>query len=128
MKLKIKITQEVLEATKMCGIDRFILKGSISFSYSQNCAITNACRELFPNCFTLDKIYMINKYDYRITIANLPVCATNFIDQFDKATSEERVKMKPFEFEIELTEEALDLISIDQITKVLETSTTLKVV
>jgi len=36
--------------------------------------------------------------------------------------------MKPFEFEVELTEEAIELITIDEITKVLETSSTLEAV
>ena len=36
--------------------------------------------------------------------------------------------MKPFEFEVELTKEALELITIDKITEVLKDSTTLEVV
>jgi len=61
-------------------------------------------------------------------IANLPASAKDFIVLFDKATPVERVKMKPFEFEVELTEEAIELITIDEITKVLETSSTLEAV
>jgi hypothetical protein len=127
MKLKIKITQEVLEATKMCGTKGFMLKGSKYESSAHNCAITYACRKLFINCVTVSSgIYMI--YGETTKIADLPRNATNFIKRFDKAIPEQRVKMKPFEFEIELTKEALDLITIDEITKVLETSTTLEIV
>jgi len=126
MKLKIKITQEVLEATKMCGINKFMLEDSTNDTKNQNCAITYACRKLFPDCCTgLTQIF--GKFD-DFEIANLPKKATDFIEQFDTSTPEERVKMKPFEFEVELTEEVLDLISIDQITKVLEKSTTLEIV
>jgi len=128
MKLRVKITKEVLETTKMCGIKGFMLKGSEYISSTHNCAITYACRKLFPNCYTVSSgIYMINKYDELITIADLPASASRFIRKFDKAIPEQRVKMKPFEFEIELTKGALDLITIDEITKVLETSTTLEI-
>jgi hypothetical protein len=128
MKLKIKITQEVLEATKMCGLDGFKLKGSEYEGSAHNCAITYACRKLFPNCHTIScGIYMIYG-DEITTIAYLPRNAINFIERFDRATPTQRVKMKPFEFEVELIKEVLDLITIDEITKILETSTTLEMV
>jgi len=128
MKLKIKITKEVLEATKMCGTKDFMLKDSIGYSQSGNCAVTYACRKLFLNCYTSDKIYICDEYGQVTKIASLPQIAMDFVWLFDRVTSEKRVKMKPFEFEIELTKEALDLITIDEITKVLETSTTLEIV
>ena len=128
MRLKIKITQEVLETTKMCGIKDFMLKGNEYKSSAHNCAITYACRKLFPNCYTVScGIYMIYG-DESIILADLPDSASRFILRFDKATPEKRVRMKRFEFEIELTKEILDLITIDEITEVLETSTTLEVV
>ena len=131
MKLKIKITQEVLNATKMCGTKGFMLKGSKYEGSASNCAITYACRKLFPNCLTSNKIYMREDESHRshikVIVANLPASAKDFIFRFDDATPEERVQMKPFEFEVELTKEALDLITIDKITKVLETSTTLEI-
>jgi hypothetical protein len=129
MKLKIKITKEVLNATKMCGIDKFKLKGSEDNENSSNCAITYAFRKLFPKCITEEtRVILYNDVDETITIAGLPNIVFDFILLFDGATPNERVKMKPFEFEIELTKEALELITIDEITKVLETSTTLEVV
>jgi len=128
MRLKIKITKEVLEATKMCGLDGFKLKGSEYEGFASNCAITYACRKLFPNCLTSNKIFMWDEYHIKVRIANLPASAKDFIVSFDEATPEQRVQMKPFEFEVELTSKALDLITIDEITKVLKTSTTLEVV
>ena len=128
MKLKIKITQEVLNATKMCGLFGFKLKGSIGYIAASNCAVTYACRELFPKCYTLLNYIHMGYGDEKITIADLPTSASNFILQFDEATPNDRLNMKPFEFEIELKEEAIELISIDEITKVLETSTTLEAV
>ena len=128
MRLKIKITKEVLEATKMCGTKGFMLEGSRNHFDSQNCAITYACRKLFPNCYTRKYNIYIGKGNEEIIIADLPQIAIDFISVFDKATPVERVKMKPFEFEVELIKEALDLITIDEITKILETSTTLEVV
>ena len=128
MKLKIKITQEVLEATKMCGVSVFKLEGSKNDSNGHNCAITYACRKLFPKCVTGVSIVSMEYGDELITIADLPASASRFIRKFDNSIPEQRVKMKPFEFEIELTKGALDLITIDEITKVLETSTTLEAV
>ena len=125
MKLKIKITYEVLTTTRMCGIDDFMLEDSENCGNSRNCAITYACRKLFTGCVTGGDAIYLESGD---TIANLPKIASDFIKRFDKATSDERVNIKPFEFEIELTKEALDLITIDEITKVLETSTTLEAV
>ena len=122
MKLRIKITKEVLNATSMCGVD------STNGSYSKNCAITYACRKLFPKSLTASSgIYMIYR-DETIIIAILPKIAEDFIARFDKATPTQRVQMKPFEFEIKLTKEVLDSITIDEITEVLETSTTLEAV
>lgn len=124
MKLLIKITKEVLEATKMCGINNSDIISS--------CAISYACRKLFPKCFTNGGIIGIvgknNKLQDITIIATLSKEAMQFICLFDVNTPEDRVKMKPFEFEIELTKEALDLITINEITEVLKESTTLEVV
>lgn len=125
MKLKIKITKEVLEATKMCGIGDFKLPGSKTNIVSFNCPITYACRKLFPTCSTcLDDI---RDKDGSLLIALLPQEAINFIRNFDNSSPKERIEMEPFEFEVELTQEALDLISIDEITEVLKESTTLEI-
>jgi len=121
MKLKILITKEVLEATKMCSID------TPHLAVGYNCAIAYAIRKIFPEAWT-DLFYVKNGFGKNIQLFTLPDEATQFIKEFDKATPEDRVNMKPFDFEVELTDAALDLISIDEITEVLKDSTTLEVV
>jgi len=130
MKLRIKITKEVLETTKTCGLacssNSLKLKSSETTKQGENCAVTYIFRELFPTCITgMDAIY--TEYGEKaITIAHLPVSVSEFIQLFDTSSPNKRARIKPFDFEIELTEEALELITIEEVVEVLKTSTTLE--
>ena len=48
MKLLIKMTEEVLRTTALCGQGGFKLESSNSENVDANCAVTYACRKLFP--------------------------------------------------------------------------------
>lgn len=114
MKILIKITKEVLEKTKMCEADKL----------SENCAISYAVRALFPLAIT-QRTYMWfgNKEgDY----TSLPMKAREFITAFDSLFPEERVKMKPFSFEIDVPDSVINEIGIGQVYKILSESKTLE--
>jgi hypothetical protein len=120
MKLKIKVTKKILKASKNCGKDECDLIGT-------SCAIALAIIEIFPKAWVGTQDISIPGPSSN-TIAQLPIKAIRFIYDFDRATVEERVKMPELEFEIELTDFALSLINIDEITEVLKNSETLELV
>jgi len=137
MKLKIKITQEILEASKFCMNETY--SASVS-RIGQNCAIGKAIYALFgdkswvfndkiaifPNGFTFKPNFFYPKTDIvegeHIDI-KLSFDITFFIEKFDKLSPKERVKIKPFEFEIDVPNEVVDLIGINQVYKVLSENT-----
>jgi hypothetical protein len=121
MKLKIKVTKKILKNSMYCGRD-----GHDVCFIGKSCAIALAIIEIFPNAWvSTSDIFNMANMD---VIAQLPIKARNFIYDFDRATVEERVKMPELEFEIELTDYALSLINIDEITEALKNSETLELV
>jgi hypothetical protein len=127
MKLKIKVTKEILEKTKLCKT------GYTAFS---NCAIAVAVRDLFPKAFVSESyIFPLPKgsegaayTDGSYAIA-LPQISKDFIRKFDMSNPSKRVLMDEIEFEISvhdyIIEEAVD---ITEITKLLENHPTLEIV
>jgi len=108
----------------MCGYG-LILEGNLHTIKSHNCAITYACRKLFPNCSTsLSNIYG----KLYLNIGHLPDEAKKFIIEFDKTSPEDRVRIKPFEFEIELTQKAIDTININEAKEILKNINTLELI
>lgn len=121
MKLKINITQDILERSKMCGL----IKGQKSIS--TNCAIALAIRDIFPQSSVGHDIHVYEITGDILTI-DLPEEAVNFIANFDRFTSKERVKMQPFSFEIDIPQEIIDTINIDEVKEVLKDHKTLELI
>jgi hypothetical protein len=136
-KLKIKVTKDILEKSKMCGV-------KLDDKIGTNCALAMAVREIFPNCWVEKHIIRLydgelefSKYGKFNVIENkyigqiqLPERATNFINLFDSMKSNwiDRPYLPEFEFEVELTEEVLQLININEVKEVLKESKTLELI
>jgi hypothetical protein len=122
MKLKIKVTKEILEKSKKCG------DGSL-FKIGENCAIALAVRDIFPLAYVDSrKIHALGYCQNFETIIYLPQNARDFIDVFDSSIAEERAKMPEIEFEVELNEKVLNTINIDQAKEAIKNSTTLELI
>ena len=119
MKLKIKVTKEILKASMMCGTkpnDKEWL----------NCAIALAVRDIFPTAEVYGSSIEYNEDD--TLISELPKIAERFIIRFDslKDTPKERLKMTPIEFEVNIPDEVIDEIGIDQAIEIINNSKTLE--
>ena len=118
MKILIKITKEVIERAMWCGTDGNPL--------STNCAIALAVIDLFPDAaIGCPSFSLIDGHN-----STLPNIALDFIAQFDalSETPEERLKLSPIEFEIEVPNEVIESIGINQVYKVLSESKSLEMV
>lgn len=118
-RLKINITRNVLQRSAICETG----------DNARNCAIALAVRDIFPAALvSKEEIFpFLNfKADY-IYIGHLkgepsivlPESAQKFINDFDNSTFEQRVSMDELSFEIEISDDIIDLIRI----KELKTST-----
>lgn len=132
-KLRINITKEVLEASKMCIAmgDSFGKQNGIG----ANCAIALGVRDLFPKAWiTTSMIYpfYFEKEEGKDTWSeiDLPWEARKFIHDFDalQDSPEERVKMKLISFEVEVSDEIIDELNIPEIGELLKQSKTLELV
>lgn len=81
MKLKIKVTKDILERSKMC-----------STMIGENCAIALAVRDIFPNAWVEEADIMPHfpKQNFSEYIP-LPLSAKMFIEQFDKKISRRKI-------------------------------------
>ncbi len=126
MKIKVSVTKDVLERSKMC-----------SSKYASNCAIAIAFRDLFPNaecgttCADLfgqpDNVCLDKTSP---SLVYLPESASIFIKMFDSLEGypDQRLLMSPFSFEIEVPEYVISKIGIGEIYRVLSESKTLELV
>jgi hypothetical protein len=138
MKLKIKVTKEILERSAMCGYR----DGGPDNIIGQNCAIALAVREIFPTAqvcsnfirerwvpgtleYCLDNPEQTPECGWFIP---LPENAKKFIRAFDIYGPSIRTSLPEIEFEITLTDEVLATINIDQVKEILKSSTTLELV
>lgn len=135
--LKIKVTKEILERSKMCQL-QFPITGT-------NCAISLSVRDIFPRAFVStdfivvdssitpiseDSLYHIeaNKGKYIDEVIWLPTNASEFIDRFDTSSAEQRVKMPEIEFEVVVPDEVIEHINIDSLRPLLANHPTLQLV
>jgi hypothetical protein len=111
MKLTIKITKDILERSKLCGLDNKLI--------GKNCAIACAVRDIFPYTEVTDtKIFLFDREipddEYRpneaICKIPLPKEATEFIVEFDNTSSRNRPFMNSVEFDIEIPDEIIEKI------------------
>jgi hypothetical protein len=111
-KLLIKITPEVLERAKMCGIE----------NTGENCAIAIAVRDIFPKAWIGRNLFFPfcdksgGKSNTELDV-DLPYEATRFITHFDSLTPLERVALPPFSFTVTLPDEVVERIDISQVWK-----------
>lgn len=128
MKVLIKVTKEVLEKSKMCGLER----GENYLPPPTNCAIAVAVRELFPQSSVGRDAIIIPTKDFLISKSIrilLPSKAQAFIVHFDtRLNPEERVAMSPISFEVDVPDAVIERIGINQAYKVLSESKTLEMV
>src|SRR4051812_47209184 len=124
MKLRIKVTKEILKQSMYCGTDeKMVLK---------SCAIALACREIFPDCFVDDKHlrpFGTSWEGSEKMLITLPYEARIFIRLFDSLAEspEKRADLSEVEFEVNLPQELIDSINIDQLKELLKTSETLAI-
>jgi hypothetical protein len=123
MKILIKVTKQVLEASKMCGVED-------RMHFTTHCAIAFAVREVFPDAEVCSNYQAEIKCRHVIgtPLFKIPLCekATDFIYTFDSCTPEERAKLNPIEFTIDVPHEVIESIGIGQVYKVLSESKTLE--
>lgn len=126
MKLQINLTKEVLKESKYCKNEP-----------GENCAIANAIRDIFPEAMIgTSKIFFKKDskkpFDFFFNSKNetieLPLIASQFIDNFDNSSPEEREKMNPISFEIIIPESIIDEIDISEVNEILSHSKTLQLV
>lgn len=118
-KLRITVTKEILERTKNCST-------YVEFS-TTNCAVALAVRDVFPDA----KVWAnhINPLTGDVKdIMTLPLEAQDFIEAFDDAGPEERVKMNPISFEVNVPDSLIQKINIDELKPLLENHPTLAIV
>ncbi len=131
MKVRIKVTKEIIAASANCGADLCPTEnhGTWSNNQVQNCAIAIAVKEIIPNAYVF-KTNIANgpsllKTDYLIA---LPHEATTFIRYFDMYKPERRLQMEPLEFDIILPDSIIDSIGLDEVYEILNKSETLELV
>lgn len=111
-KLKIKVTKDVLQKSKYCGI---LESGKIT----ENCAIAVAVRGIFPRAHVNHSniVYSYGTQETGPIVSQLPYKAKEFISVFDKSTPDQRVAMPELEFEVSVPDAVIDTINIEDIKK-----------
>lgn len=123
LKIKIDCTREQLESAKYCGMNSLGINTAIQHIHKQqskinlnivtNCWIAVAVREILPGALVYNEEIKSGNvkgciYGWYIP---LPPSAQEQIIRFDHCTTlEERSKLEPFSFEIEIDSETLDKI------------------
>lgn len=124
MKLKIKVTKDILKKSMMCGTQKYNYGNPVT----ENCAIALAVREIFPEAQVLYTCMIIDdNEEYK---AFLPKEAQNFISEFDNLNHfpDERLLMPELEFEIDVPEAYLETVNIDEVVSIINQSQTLELV
>lgn len=130
VKLKIKVTKEILEQSMYCGLSYEVV------STPENCAVALAVRDIFPKAWVMfeereeeNKIAVINAFGIQCedTIV-LPGFVKEYIDQFDylKREPEKRIHLPELEFEIEIPEDIIEQINIEELRGLLQNHPTLQ--
>lgn len=130
MKLKIKVTKEILEESKDCTYSNDEYNSRAG--YETNCAIAKAIIQLLPGAFVDgEHIAFYSSYEtYRrkqpLVKIPLPKSAKLFIDEFDCADPEERAQMKPMSFTVDVPDYLIERIGISEVHRILKESKTLE--
>jgi hypothetical protein len=128
IKLKISVTEYIISKSLLCG------KGD-SNSINTSCAIALAIRDIFPLARVEERgIFLDNESFKKFGSDNidgdipLPPEASDFIVEFDNASINERLDMKPISFEIEIPDEVICQINIDEVRPLLQNHPTLELI
>lgn len=131
MKIKIKVTKEILKESMFCSYnsgDEYNNRDG----YETNCAIAKAIIQLLPGAFVDgDNILFYSSYvTYQrkqpLVKIELPWSAKIFIEDFDIKTPEKRAEMDPIGFEIDVPEYLIDRIGLSEVHRILKESKTLE--
>lgn len=127
MKLKINVTKDILKKSAFCG------EADVLVHYvSTNCAIALAIRDLFPYAWIYNTNVQFleadNLHSRIIGKCELPKKAIKFILNFDVALPEERMKMRPISFEIEIPEEVIETINIEEALNIVSKGKTMELI
>lgn len=122
MKLKIKVTKEIIEKAIWCGTE-----SETGYHVSKNCAVALAVRDIFPEA----RVSHLGFYPFCHTMLDaiiIPSKAQDFIKHFDRLADnpEARLYMDPIEFEVDIPDSVIEYIGIDEIQKIVEKSETLE--
>lgn len=145
MKLRVKITKEVLEKSKHCLVKKIVRSETIAVGvtlttvetqndedhylpFSSNCAVYHAVNELIPDAKVDSAFIGVLDAEGKSFHITLPDSAIAFIQQFDFMDMNQRMLLPEMEFEIDVPDGLIDSIGIDEVKKVLEESTTLELV
>lgn len=116
MKIKIKVTKEILEASSMCGTLGAAAPAS-------NCAIALAVRDIFPEA----RVLYYNIYPWaHIAAIHFPHDMNGFIRAFDLMSPSTRRGLIPFQFEIDVPEAVIETIGLSEVHRILKDSKTLE--
>jgi hypothetical protein len=124
MKLKIKVTKEIIEKAIWCGTE-----SEAGYHVSENCAVALAVRDIFPKaCVCHSVFYPFEGAMFDAII--IPPKAQDFIKHFDRLADnpEARLYMDPIEFEVDIPDSVIEHIGIDEVKKIVEKSETLELV
>lgn len=119
VQLTIKVTKEILERSKMCGVTEPMI--------STNCAVALALRDIFPNVSVTSTQALIFSNDYGFLVP-LPESAGRFVRLFDNTKPENRPRLPEIEFTIELPDMLVNRINIDEIRPLLVNHPTLTLI
>lgn len=121
MKLKIKVTKQILEKSKNCGVTE--LNGFRGMS----CAVALAVRDIFPEAnIGAGEIWPF--WPNQKVVIILPDNAKSFISRFDRTSPYGRTLINEMEFEIKIQNDVIDQINIDEIKPLLENHPTLELI
>ena len=119
-KLKIKVTKDILERSKMCGTNE-------GETVSQNCAVALAIRDIFPLA-AVDGDNIWPNFSLADELIPLPKDARVYIIEFDNTHPVERPCLPEIEFEIQIPDSVIEKINIEELKPLLENHPTLQLI
>ncbi len=126
--LKIKVTKDILEKSKMCGVGYQGYSTQDKLKPSENCAIALAVRDIFPNASVgyNEIIFDVEDKDSDWTFTTAPMF--EFISEFDRATPMERPFLPEKEFELKIPDAVIEKINIEELMPILKNHPTLELI
>jgi hypothetical protein len=134
VKLKIAVTKDVLERAKYCGTN----PNHAASEVPTNCAVALAVRDIFPDAWVTGEgidVYKpgtssleMNTQSIPVGTIDLPIEVQEFIEDFDSTLPEYRPQMPELEFEVEVPDSVISMISLDEIKSLLKNSSTMELV